>query len=165
MKYLLDTNILSELVRPHPEPNVLARYQQDWRHCQTAAVIEHEIRYGIARHPNPLRRQALTLAYNQLLDSNVITVLPYDAEAARWHAVERARLETLGQPRPFADGQIAAITVSRGLILVTRNTADFAGYCGLRIENWFLREGIHVDEDFNEQNPALRPGVGGGGER
>ena len=146
MKYLLDTNILSELVRPHPEPHVLARYQQDWRHCQTAAVIEYEIRYGIARHPSPLRRQALTLAYDQLLDTNIITVLPYDAEAARWLAVERARLETLGQPRSFADGQIAAIAVSQGLILVTRNTADFAGYCGLRIENWFLREGINAGE-------------------
>lgn len=137
MKYLLDANLLSELVRPSPNPGVLARYQQDWRYCQTAAVIEHEIRYGIARHPSAARRQALAQAYNQLLGSPGIPILPYDTESARWHAQERARLETIGQPRAFADGQIAAIAVTHGLILVTRNTTDFKGYCGLRIENWF----------------------------
>lgn len=137
MKYLLDTNILSELVRPHPDPNVLAHYQHHWRHCQTAAVIEHEIRYGIARHPSLQRRQVLAQAYDQLLDANGITVLPYSSQAARWHAEERARLEALGQPRPFADGQLAAIAVTCSLILVTRNTTDFSDYSGLCIENWF----------------------------
>ncbi len=137
MKYLLDANILSELVRPYPHPGVLMRYQQDWRYCQTAAVIEHEIRYGIARHPSPSRRQALAKAYDQLLGSPGILILPYDAEAARWQAQERARLKARGQPRAFADGQIAAIAVMHGLILVTRNTTDFIGYSGLRIENWF----------------------------
>jgi tRNA(fMet)-specific endonuclease VapC len=138
MKYLLDTNILSELVRRCPNPGVLARYQQDWRHCQTAAVIEHEIRYGIARHPSPSRQQALAKAYDRLLGSSGMVILPYDAPAARWHAQERARLETMGQPRAFADSQIAAVAVTGGLILVTRNTTDFMGYSGLHIENWFV---------------------------
>ena len=137
MKYLLDTNILSELVRPCPNPGVLGRYQQDWRHCQTAAVIEHEIRYGIARHPSPSRRQALAKAYDQLVGSPGMMIIPYDADAARWHAQERARLESVGQPSAFADGQIAAIAVTHGLILITRNTTDFMGYSGLSIENWF----------------------------
>lgn len=137
MKYLLDTNILSELVRPRPDPRVLARFHQDWRHCLTATVVEHEIRYGVARNPSLPRRQALATAYDQLIGPRGITILPYDTDAARWHAQERARLETLGQPRAFADGQIAAIAVTRGLVLVTRNTADFNGYSGLRIENWF----------------------------
>lgn len=137
MKYLLDTNILSELVRPRPNSNVLARFHQDWRSCLTAAVVEYEIRYGIARNPNPSRRHVLVTAYDRLIGPHGITILPYDTDAARWHAQERARLETLGQPRPLADGQIAAIAVTRGLILVTRNTADFFGYSGLRIENWF----------------------------
>ena len=137
MKYLLDTNILSELVRPCPNPGVLGRYQQDWHHCQTAAVIEHEIRFGIARHPSPSRRQALAKAYDQLVGSPGMMIIPYDADAARWHAQERARLESVGQPSAFADGQIAAIAVTRGLILVTRNTRDFMGYSGLSIENWF----------------------------
>lgn len=137
MTYLLDTNILSELVRPQPNPGVLARYRQDWRYCQTAAVVEHEIRHGIARHPSPIRQRQLIQAYDQLFGSAGITVLPYDADAARWHARERARLEALGQPRGFADGQIAAIAVTCNLILVTRNRTDFAGYNGLRFETWF----------------------------
>ena len=137
MTYLLDTNILSELVRPDPSPGVLARYQRDWRHCQTAAVIEHEIRYGIARHPSLSRQQALAKAYDQLLGAPGMVILPYDAPAARWHARERARLETMGLPRAFADGQIAAIAATCGLILVTRNTMDFISYSGLCTENWF----------------------------
>jgi predicted nucleic acid-binding protein len=65
MKYLLDTNILSELVRPCPNPGVLGRYQQDWRHCQTAAVIEHEIRYAspaIPAHPDDRRWRKPTIS-------------------------------------------------------------------------------------------------------
>ncbi len=140
MKYLLDTNLWSELVRPKPNSGVLARYREDWRYCQTAAVVEHEIRYGIARHPSPTRRLQLTQAYDQFFGSAGVTVLPYDAEAARWHAHERTRLEAAGQPRAFADGQIAAIAATHGLILVSRNITDFAGYSGLYLETWFSEQ-------------------------
>ncbi len=65
-----------------------------------------------------------------------LPILPYDEQAARWHAMERARLSLQGKSPSFVDGQIAAITVSNGLILITRNVDDFKGFSGLRLENW-----------------------------
>lgn len=66
-----------------------------------------------------------------------LLVLPYDGEAARWHARERARLERLGLTPAFVDGQIAAVAAVRGLVLVTRNVRQFEAFTDLRIENWF----------------------------
>ena len=68
-----------------------------------------------------------------------MTILPYDEQAAEWHAKERARLASLGQMPAFVDGQIAAIAKVNGLILVTRNTSDFNKYSGLKLENWHVK--------------------------
>ncbi len=66
-----------------------------------------------------------------------LTVLPYDTTAALWHGEQRARLEARGLKPPFADGQIAAIAATQGLVLVTRNTSDFELFDGLQLLNWF----------------------------
>lgn len=66
-------------------------------------------------------------------------ILPYDEAAATWHGEERARLESLGTPPPFVDGQIAAIAHVHGLVLVTTNDGDFARFKSLRVENWSKR--------------------------
>jgi tRNA(fMet)-specific endonuclease VapC len=62
--------------------------------------------------------------------------LPYDEAAATWHGEERARLEALGKPAPFVDGQIAAVAHVHGLVLVTTNEMHFRGFKGLQVENW-----------------------------
>lgn len=62
--------------------------------------------------------------------------LPYDEAAATWHGEERARLEALGRPTPFVDGQIAAIARVHRLVLVTTNDKDFVCFTGLSVENW-----------------------------
>jgi tRNA(fMet)-specific endonuclease VapC len=66
-------------------------------------------------------------------------VLPYDEAAARWHGFERARLEGLGKPAPYVDGQIAAIAHVNKLILVTVNVKDFAPFKDIDLENWSKR--------------------------
>jgi tRNA(fMet)-specific endonuclease VapC len=66
-------------------------------------------------------------------------VLPYDAAAARIHAELRSTCERTGRRLPFVDGQIAAIAMTHGLTLVTRNTKDFAEITGLRLQNWFTQ--------------------------
>ena len=66
-------------------------------------------------------------------------ILPYDEQAAEWHAKERARLASLGQMPSFVDGQIAAIAKVNGLVLVTRNTSDFEKFSGLKLENWHIK--------------------------
>lgn len=63
-------------------------------------------------------------------------VLPYDLEAATWHATERARLAARGRTPHFADGAIASIAYTRGLTLVTANVADFASFDGLELFDW-----------------------------
>jgi len=66
-------------------------------------------------------------------------ILPYDEAAAEWHGEERARLDSIGRPAPFVDGQIAAIAHVHGLVLVTGNHQDFDRFKGLTLENWSKR--------------------------
>jgi tRNA(fMet)-specific endonuclease VapC len=65
-----------------------------------------------------------------------LLLLPYDAQAAQCHALERARLMSLGKTPPFIDGQIASIARTQNLTLVTFNIADFAGFEGLTVTDW-----------------------------
>jgi tRNA(fMet)-specific endonuclease VapC len=67
-------------------------------------------------------------------------VLPYDKMAAQWHARECARLEALGRPAPYVDGQIAAIAQVNGLILVTVNPKDFSRYKEMEVQDWSKRQ-------------------------
>lgn len=100
------------------------------------SVVWYELLYGLERMPAGRRRDFLA---HYLLDvvRPTMLVLPFDTAAAAWLARERARLEAEGLPRPALDGMIAAVAATRSLILVTRNTDDFAGYDGLHVENWF----------------------------
>ena len=136
MRYLLDTNILSEPTRKAPDPGVLEHLRAHRNEVVTAAPVIHELRYGIARLPPGQRREALSNYLDRLL-RQPIEVLPYDREAALWQAEQRAALEAKGRPTPDADGQIAAIAATRRLILVTRNVADFVPFADLAVESWF----------------------------
>ena len=119
---------------------MLARYHAHEQEAAIAAPVWHELLYGVERLP-PGRRRDLLARYMAEVVAVAFPVLSYDAEAAAWHARERARLERLGQPRPSTDGQIAAVAATRGLVVVTRNTGDFDGYGGLHVENWFGGDG------------------------
>lgn len=135
MRYLLDTNVVSEVTRPNPDPAVVDRLAEAEGVAALAAVTWHELRYGLARLPAGRRRDGLEAF---LLSLPVrYPVLPYDRDAALWHAQERVRLEASGVAPPFADGQIAAIAATRGLSLVTRNVADFRHFLGIGVEIWW----------------------------
>ena len=136
LRYLLDTNVLSEPSRPRPDAGVRSRLQAHRREVCTAAPILHEMCYGVARMPEGVRKQRLTRYLEQVLRES-LAVLPYDREAALRHAAERARLTSQDRTPPCVDGQIAAIAIVNDLTLVTRNTGDFADFAGLRTENWF----------------------------
>lgn len=82
-------------------------------------------------------RRSTVEQYLREVIAETVEILPYTREAAEWHADERARLEHVGRPPSFVDGQIAAIASVGGLVLVTRNTRDFAGFRDLTVENWF----------------------------
>jgi tRNA(fMet)-specific endonuclease VapC len=135
LSWLLDTNVLSEAVRPAPNPGVmenLARYDGE---LAIPAPVWHELRYGWLRMPDGQRKDMIGRYIQEVVAA--LQVLPYDAAAARIHAELRNERERSGTTLPFADGQIAAIAIAHGLTLVTRNSKDFAGLAGLRLADWF----------------------------
>ena len=100
----------------------------------TCAIVWHELRYGAARLAAPKKREVID-AYLEAI-RGALPILPYDREAAAWHARERARLGRRGRPPAAADGQIAAIARVSELVLVTANTRDFRRFEGLSLEDW-----------------------------
>lgn len=136
VKYLLDTNILSEPVRKSPHAKVVRHIQEAADEIAITAIIWHELLFGVFRMADSRRRTAL----KQYLLNTIhpeIPILPYDAQAAAWFAQERARLSEIGLPPSYPDGQIAAVAAVNNLILVTRNGTNFAQFSDLKVENWF----------------------------
>jgi tRNA(fMet)-specific endonuclease VapC len=135
LEYLLDTSIVSAPVSKKPDPAILRRLSERGPECAIAAPVWHELTYGCRRLPKGRRRAALEVYLRDVVLGS-FPVLPYDEAAATWHGEERARLEALGRPAPFVDGQIAAIAHVHGLVLATTNNKDFARFKGLTVENW-----------------------------
>jgi tRNA(fMet)-specific endonuclease VapC len=136
--YLLDTGIVSSPISKKPDPAILERLTERGPECAIAAPVWHELTYGCRRLPKGKRRAALE-AYLRDVVQGSFPILAYDEAAATWHGEERARLEALGRPTPFVDGQIAAIAHVYGLVLATTNEKDFARFKGLKVENWSVR--------------------------
>lgn len=135
MRYLLDTNIVSEPLRPAPDAGIVRRLREHDGEAAIPAPVWHELRFGCARLPPSRRRQVIERYIEDVVLAS-FPVLDYDREAADWHALERARLAAEGLARPFVDGQIAAIACVNDLMLITSNTADFEGFEELQVRNW-----------------------------
>lgn len=138
LQYLLDTSIVSAPVSKAPDPGILQQLEAHGPECAIAAPVWHELTYGCRRLPKGKRRVALE-TYLQDVVRGSFPILPYDGVAATWHGQERARLEALGRPAPYVDGQIAAIAQANGLVLVTANAKDFARFKELKVENWMWK--------------------------
>ena len=135
VRYLLDTNVLSEPLRPYPSPRLMELLSRAADSVATAAPVWHELQFGASRM-RPSKRRRLIESYLVDVVRTTMPILPYDERAAHWHAVERARLVAAGRTPPFVDGQIAAIAVVNDLVLVTANVADYEPFAGLTVENW-----------------------------
>ena len=136
LRYLLDTNVISEATRPSPNLNIVRKLTEHQREIATAAVVFHELLYGCLRLVESQKRQFLLEYINQI--PLKMPILSYNPQSAQWHAEERARLAKVGKTPAFADGQIASIAYSNNLVLVTNNVSDFQFFNGLKIENWFV---------------------------
>lgn len=134
-RYLLDTSIVSAPVSRAPHPGVTGRLEAHSHECAIAAPVWHELAFGCWRLPKGKRRTILEAYLRDTVQAS-FPILPYDEAAAAWHAAERARLEALGRPAPYVDGQIAAIAHAQGLILATLNARDFARFSDLVVEDW-----------------------------
>jgi len=100
-----------------------------------AAVTWHELWFGCLRLSPSAKRTAIEAYLNEVVAATM-PALPYDENAAEWHAAERARLIAAGKTPAFVDGQIAAIAYTNELTLVTLNTSDYREYAELSVTNW-----------------------------
>lgn len=134
LKYLLDTNTISEPARPSPNRWLLERLERNAEAIAIAAPVWHELLFGLQRLPPSAKRTRIEgYLFSSVID---LPILPYDAVAAEWHAAQRARLEAKGRVIPFVDGQIAAVAHVHDLIVVTANLAHFEVFEGLQSESW-----------------------------
>ena len=133
---LLDTNVISELMRTEPARIVLDWFgQHDAAELFISAVTEAELRTGVAILPEGQRRDRLQLALDAMIDQDFQThVLPFDSPAAKAYADIAAGRRAAGRPIAEADCQIAAIARAMGAPVATRNVKDFDG-CGIRLIN------------------------------
>ena len=134
--FILDTNVVSELMRDSPDANVV-----DWVSGQAAlnlylsTVSEAELRYGVEILPTGARRDRLLDEVEGTLREDFAgRVLPFDSAAAQAYAVIAAARRAAGHPISHADCQIAAIARTVGASVATRNASDFEG-CGIDVIN------------------------------
>ena len=123
---ILDTNVVSELMRAEPAPQVAAWIRdRDRRELRTTTITLAEVRYAIARLTDGRRKLALLAAADDIFRSFEDQVLPVDAAAAEQSAVIAGSRERSGKPISGFDALIAAVCRSRGTALATRNVSDF----------------------------------------
>ncbi len=139
---VLDTNVLSELMRREPDRHVVA-----WLDARAdvelmvSAVTVAELLYGIGRLPEGKRKADLLDAAAAMLQEDFGgRVLPFDELAAAHYASLAVLRERSGRPISMADAQIAAICLSHGAALATRNGKDFAGLALALIDPWLAAD-------------------------
>jgi predicted nucleic acid-binding protein len=131
---ILDTNVVSDLLRPAPSPAVEAWLAaQDGAQVYLTAVSEAELRRGVAILPAGRRRDALSDAVESILTEDFrARILPFDSTAAQSYAVIAAARRAGGRPISQFDCQIAAIARAQSATVATRNVGDFEG-CGIDV--------------------------------
>lgn len=133
---VLDTNLVSELMRSEPDPRVLGWVAaQPLHEMAIATVTLMELRFGIATLPHGKRRTELDRRFRQFLAQGFSDrILPFDSAAADACADIRAARRRMGQPIAIEDGMIAAVAKAHVAIVATRDTSGFEG-CGISLVN------------------------------
>lgn len=135
LRWLLDTNIVSELARAQPAETVMQAFAMHADASAIPMVVWHELLFGVLRLPEGQRKDSLSHFVHAV--PGALPKLAYDEAAARRHAELRAAQQARGRPLAEPDAQIAASALVHGLTLVTRNMRDFHGIEGLKLANWF----------------------------
>lgn len=132
---VIDTNVISEMMRDEPDSTVLA-WADAVGPLHTTAITLAEVDYGIARLPAGRRKDRLTTTAAEVFADFGEVILAFDAHAARHYAGIVADREEAGHPIATADAQVAAICASREATLATRDTGDFDGTGVSLINPW-----------------------------
>lgn len=138
MRFLLDTNVISDTMRATPNRRLLTRLGQHDGSFAISVVSWYEVAYGVRRVPRGARRTALEARLADLRN-DLPPPLSFTLDAADWLATERARLEDKGIVPSSEEGQIAATAYVNGLTMVTANTKHFSPFLGLRVVDWTVR--------------------------
>jgi hypothetical protein len=135
---ILDTNVVSELMRPEPERAVAAWFEGLGSEAlATTTITLAEIGFGLARLPAGPRRTRLEVGFAAFTEpEGPLPIMPFTAEAALAAGQWRAARDAAGQLVSFADAAIAGIVLTHGATLATRNTRDFAGLGAILIHPW-----------------------------
>jgi predicted nucleic acid-binding protein len=133
---VLDTNVLSELMKPAPDARVLRWFDgQPGLGLFITSITQAEILFGLELLPDGKRRAALAKAADDLFAQDFAgRILPFDSAAAAAYARIVGRCRAAGRPISHFDAQIASIAHSRGASLATRIVPDFES-CGLILLN------------------------------
>jgi tRNA(fMet)-specific endonuclease VapC len=133
--YLLDTNILSELVKKNPNKNLMIRLESiPSASLYTASICVMELRYGVLRRGNPSDLWS-KIEKSILLKVRILNFYYKDALKA---AEVLSELYSIGQPVGIEDVMIGSIALSNGLVVVSANTKHFSRIPDLKLENWLL---------------------------
>jgi tRNA(fMet)-specific endonuclease VapC len=131
-RYLLDTNIISDLVR-NPAGRVARRIAEVGEDAVcTSILVSAELRFGAIKRNAP----ALSVLVDNILSR--IPIVPFEAPADHHYAVLRTSLEKAGRPAGALDMLIAAHALALGCTVVTHNTREFSGIPNLPIEDWLI---------------------------
>jgi len=135
---LLDTNIISELMKTIPDANVIRWIdQQDVMQLTLSTITIAEISYGLNVLPEGQRKSSLEMSFNNVLREGFeYRVFAFDEVAAHLYGKIMSRRKELGKPMSLPDGQIAAIARAQNAAVATRNLSDFSN-CGLELINPF----------------------------
>ena len=135
---LVDTNIISEMMKPEPAVKVINWIdQQEVIQLYISTVSIAEISYGINALPDGNRRILLEDSFNKVLrDAFEYRIISFDEVAAHFYGKIMGRRKVIGKPLSILDGQIAAIARANNLAVATRNIRDFSD-CGLDLINPF----------------------------
>ncbi len=135
---VLDTNVISEVMRPHPSEAVVAWLnQQPGTNLFITSISLAEIGYGLRVLADGQRRRNLQNRFEEFVSQGFeYRILNFDAAAARVYSEIMGYKKEIGSPMSFPDGQIAAIALANRFKLATRNIKDF-GHCGLDLVNPF----------------------------
>ncbi|HON78808.1 MAG TPA: type II toxin-antitoxin system VapC family toxin [Spirochaetota bacterium] len=126
MKYLLDTCVISEMVKPSPDKKLIRWVENEPSTSLFLSVITiGEIRKGLSKLPASRKKEKLTIWLNMLLEEYSDRILAIDLTVAENWGEMQGRAEKEGVVMPSIDGLIAAITYTNNMILVTRNETDF----------------------------------------
>ena len=124
--FLLDTNVVSEMMKHHPSPRVIAfltRQADLW----LASLVVHELEFGLQLTPPGRRRERLRSDLSGFLGTYAERILPLDRASAEWAARFRADATRSGRPSDLADMLIAGTAMAHNLAVATRNVRDFDG--------------------------------------